>query len=404
MQLIVAVEGRFDRTPDGAVWTDATFMHSFWTRYLNVFDDVTVVARVRDVATAPARALRADGAGVSFAALPHYIGPLQYLRSRPQINRICGALAAGTEAVILRVPSVLGVTLARAMPVNRPYAVEVVGDPYDVFAPGSSRHPLRMFFRWWFVRQLKEQCRAACAAAYVTEAALQKRYPIRHDAYSTHYSSIQLEAAACVAAPRTIIRSKSCFSLITVATLAQLYKAPDVLIRAVHRCTQQGLDLNLTIVGDGRCRSDLELLCRELDLGACVKFVGQLPAGEAIRAQLDAADVFVLPSHTEGLPRAMIEAMARALPCIGSTAGGIPELLPAADMVPPGDVDALARKIQEVVTNPLRMSEMSARNLEKARQYRDDMLGARRLAFYRHVHAQTEAWARSQSIKNKGAA
>jgi hypothetical protein len=83
-------------------------------------------------------------------------------------------------------------------------------------------------------------------------------------------------------------------------------------------------------------------------------------------------------------------------PSIGSKVGGIPELLPAEDMVSSGDVEALARKIREVVTNPQRMAEMSARNLETAKQYRDEFLQKKRIAFYRHVREITEAWLRQK--------
>ena len=134
---------------------------------------------------------------------------------------------------------------------------------------------------------------------------------------------------------------------------------------------------------------------RALGLGPRVRFLGQLPAGDAVRAELDRADLFVLPSRTEGLPRAMVEAMARALPCIGSTAGGIPELLPAEDLLPPGDAAAQARKIREVVSDPGRMARMSARNLEKAEEYRDDALRERRVAFYQNITNQTETWVRT---------
>jgi glycosyltransferase involved in cell wall biosynthesis len=116
-----------------------------------------------------------------------------------------------------------------------------------------------------------------------------------------------------------------------------------------------------------------------------VAFRGQLTAGEAVRAELDRADLFVLPSRQEGLPRAMIEAMARALPCIGSTVGGIPELLPAEDMVPSNDVNALAQKIAEVISDPDRLRRMSARNLDKAKEYDDSAVRDRRRAFFRHV-------------------
>jgi glycosyltransferase involved in cell wall biosynthesis len=126
-----------------------------------------------------------------------------------------------------------------------------------------------------------------------------------------------------------------------------------------------------------------------------VTFRGQLPAGPEVRAELDQADVFLLPSRTEGLPRALVEAMARGLPCVGSTVGGIPELLPAEDMVPPGDAGALASKIREVVTDPARMARMSERNLRAAQDYRQDVLQPRRDAFYRHVRERTEAWQRT---------
>jgi glycosyltransferase involved in cell wall biosynthesis len=94
----------------------------------------------------------------------------------------------------------------------------------------------------------------------------------------------------------------------------------------------------------------------------------------------------------------MIEAMARALPCIGSTVGGIPELLPPEDMVPPGDADALARKISEIVSDPQRLQQMSARNLARAGDFQEDVLRERRIEFYRYVRDRTEEWlARTQS-------
>jgi len=181
-------------------------------------------------------------------------------------------------------------------------------------------------------------------------------------------------------------------TLITVGTQDQLYKAPDVLIDAVATCLEGGLDLKLVLVGDGKHRGELEAQAAKLNLGERVCFLGNLLAGEAVRTQFDRADLFVLPSHQEGLPRAMIEAMARALPCIGSTVGGIPELLPPEDIVPPGNVAALAGKIREVVSHPERMTRMSARNWEKAKDYREEVLRDRRIAFYRHVRDTTEAW------------
>ena len=53
MNLVITLEQRFEATPDGKVWTPGLFAHPFWTRYLDVFDHVCVVARVRRVAATP---------------------------------------------------------------------------------------------------------------------------------------------------------------------------------------------------------------------------------------------------------------------------------------------------------------------------------------------------------------
>jgi glycosyltransferase involved in cell wall biosynthesis len=397
MNVVVALEHRFDRTPDGKVWTQVAFPHSFWMRYLEVFDRVRVVARVREVASVSGDCKRADGEGVSFAAVPYYIGPWQYLQKASQVQRAARNAVAANDAVILRVGSQIASCIQPMLSqTNHPYGVEVVADPYDVFAPGAVKHPLRSFFRWWFPRKLRHQCAGACAAAYVTEGALQRRYPSGSGAFSTHYSSVELPPSAFAAAPRFDDRDKQSFTLVSVGTLAQLYKAPDVLIDAVATCVQSGLNLKLVLVGDGKHRSELEARSQARGIADRVCFLGQLTAGDAVGAQLDKAELFILPSRQEGLPRAMIEAMARSLPCIGSTVGGIPELLPPEDLVPPGDPTALADKIREVVTNPERMTRMSARNLEKAKDYRDEVLQERRNQFYRYVREMTEKWVREK--------
>ena len=182
------------------------------------------------------------------------------------------------------------------------------------------------------------------------------------------------------------------FRLVAVGTLEQLYKAPDVLLDAIGECSRDGVLLELAWIGGGKHQPQLEARARALGLGSRVRFLGQVPAGEAVRAEFDQADLFVLPSRQEGLPRAIIEAMARGLPCISSNVGGIPELLEAEDLVPPGDPAALAVKIREVVGDPERMPRMSYRNLEKSKQYLEDNLRQRRIVFYRYVKNRTEDW------------
>ncbi len=393
MNLLLTLDHRFDRTPDGAVWTQTTFAHSFYKRYLEVFDHVRVIARIREVESVPSRWKRADGEGVSFAPVPYYVGPWQYLLIAPQVKEAIKNAFTPGDAVILRVSSQIASHLHSLLcKYDYPYAVEVIGDPYDVFAPGAVKNPLRPFFRWWFPRQLQKQCMGACAAAYVTESALQKRYPPAKEAFSTNYSSVELPDEAFVSVSRLPRQNQIQFTIITVGTMDQLYKAPDVLIDAVAVCLKLGLNLELVLVGDGQHRAELEARAAKLGIKECVYFCGELPGGDAVRAELDRADLFVLPSHQEGLPRAMIEAMARGLPCIGSTVGGFPELLADEDMVAPGNVLLLADKICEVIEEPNRMAQMSARNLNRARNYREQILQAKRTNLYRYLSEKTENW------------
>ena len=397
LRVVLTNEHRFLHTPSGTVWAQVAFAYPYWTRYLEVFDSVRIVARSRQVTDAPDNWHRVDGKNVTFTRVPHYIGPLQFaLRSR-RVKNVVRRSFHPDDALIMRVPTLFAACLEQVLyRSGHPYGVEVVGDPYDVFAPGALRHPLRRFFRWLVPRQLRRQCRHACAAAYVTEEALQQRYPPASDAFSTHCSTIHLPASAIVSQPRRPT-DRHRFRLAFVGTLQEMYKAPDILLDAVGICVRAGLDLDLVMVGDGKHRGELESRASARGLEDRVDFLGQIPAGNPVREQLDKADLFVLPSLTEGLPRAMIEAMARALPCIGSTAGGIPELLAAEDLVPPGDAQALAAKITEVVTgDPQRMSRMSARNLEEAWKYEGQSLLRRRIVFYRHVKDRTQEWLASK--------
>ena len=217
MNLIIALEHRFASTPDGAVWTGSQFPHSFWVRYLEIFDQVHVVARVKKVASVSPLWKRADGEKVSFTAVPYYIGPWQYLLKERQVKHAARKAVGVNDTVILRVGSQIAQCIEPVLHQNgHPYGVEVVADPYEVFAPGSVRHFLRPFFRWWFPRRLRRTCARACAAAYVTEFALQRRYPPTPDAFATYYSDVELPDAAFVKASRSPRQKMGRFTLICV--------------------------------------------------------------------------------------------------------------------------------------------------------------------------------------------
>lgn len=154
-----------------------------------------------------------------------------------------------------------------------------------------------------------------------------------------HFADIGLE--------RQETRDKRQAELI-IGTIANLYptKGLDILIRAFVELTE--LSARLVIVGEGPERAKLEQLIAELGLNDRVTLIGAIPDAAKL---LSAFDIFVLSSRKEGLPYALLEAMAADLPIIATAVGAIPEMIENEKngiIVPPEDVAALARALQIV--------------------------------------------------------
>lgn len=413
MNISVALDFRFTQTPDGRVWTRTTYARPFWERYLAVFDHVKVIARAEPKAEVSREYRLVTGNGVSFAAVPYYLGPMQYLKMRHRVRSAVRTATGEQDAVLCRVGSRLASDLIPWLwQQGRPYGLEVVGDPMEAFSPGAIRHALRPVFRAVATRSLKQQCARASAVSYVTEFSLQRRYPAGRDRLSIAVSDAELSSLFFADTPRTFVTHASSTDLddtafaespklhkatsrpriVFIGSLEQMYKAPDVLLEAISVLNGMGTRVELSLIGAGRHREELQQLAEKLHISNQVTFYGEVPAGEAIRKQLDSATLFVLPSRTEGLPRVLVEAMARALPCVATRVGGIPELLADEDLVPANDSKALAGKIAEVLRSQERMNRMSVRNLRKAQEFRPELLQQRRTEFYRFLRDATQAW------------
>jgi glycosyltransferase involved in cell wall biosynthesis len=209
------------------------------------------------------------------------------------------------------------------------------------------------------------------------------------------FSDLELSDDLFLTAPRVVQTAPCPCKIIMVGSLNQLYKAPHILLAALSEVCRS-IDAHLTFVGGGQYQSSLQSQAGAAGIGDMVTFLGEISSRREIIDALDSADIFVLPSFQEGLPRAMVEAMARGLPCIGSSVGGIPELLAAEDLVPPGDSTALAHLILEVATNPERLSVMSRRNVARAQDFREEPLRQRRQAFYWALRKRTEQFLEEQ--------
>jgi glycosyltransferase involved in cell wall biosynthesis len=404
MDTLVTTESRMYLAPDGNYYpaVNPSINYDFWSRYLDVFQSVRLTARVQEVDIVPQGVLPANGDGVRIIPLPTWTTPWEYLYRR---NKIINTVVAEAErcALCLRAPTQISALLRNHVEKGRPYGVEVVGDPWDALGPGTIGSPLRPLLRRKAYYDLKRLCAGASATAYVTETALQKRYPPRPNTFTTHFSSIVLKQEDIVS--RAKVSFGPPYHLVHVGTMRVMYKAQDVILHAlklVHdRCNEA---VTLTLVGDGKRRDELQMLARSLDISDHVTFVGLLSGPSDVYKELDRADLFLLPSRQEGLPKALLEAMARGLPAIGTRIGGIPELLPPTCLVPPDDPEALAERICSLLGNTHEMRDLAARNLKKAEEYLITNIRSRRIAYYEEVRLLSQEWLTSRARVSRSTA
>ena len=124
------------------------------------------------------------------------------------------------------------------------------------------------------------------------------------------------------------------------------------LIRAAHAARPARPDLHWVIAGEGARRGELEAERDRLALADRVHLLGHV---ERVPALIGESDVVVVSSVGEGLPNVVLEALALGTPVIGTCVGGMPEVLPAACLVPPRDPDALARAVTGALVTPSRV-------------------------------------------------
>jgi len=371
VQLLIVTDHRFQQTTHG-VFDSYCFGYDFFADYLDVFDHVTVAARMTQVLAPTGH--RADGPGLQFMALPDQRGPRWAVAALAGRRRLDEALRAA-DAVCLRIPSLAAVATLRAIDAHKlPVMFEMIGDPVE--AVRGSRLVTRALggaLGSWIVRQV---IRRASVGSYVSDQHLQRRYPAAAHVTTEQISSIRLPASQ-ILAPKVFQRAPEPLRVILVASFMPV-KAHEVLIRATAIACARGVQIKLTLVGDGPCRGAAEDLVRRLALAESVTFTGHVAERAQVFELLDGCDLFAMSSISEGMPRAMIEAMSRGLPAIGSDAPGIAELLPATQRFRIGRHDQLAELMVRLSRNPQLLSELATTSHAIALRFEQNTLRARR--------------------------
>ncbi len=222
----------------------------------------------------------------------------------------------------------------------------------------------------WLDRWTSRWVTLYIANCRAVERWLRREVGISAEKTLTLYSGLDL--APFTHAPRGRLRAELGLpdTALIITCLANLRRVKNQsLLLTAFAHLPETLPAHLLLVGDGPCRADLEAQMRHLGLSGRVHFLGSRSDVPAILAdtQLNA-----LTSDWEGLPGAILEAMAAGCPVVATHVGGVPELVVEGEtglLIPPGDAPALAAALTRLLTNPDERWRLGQAGQARAREH-----------------------------------
>jgi colanic acid/amylovoran biosynthesis glycosyltransferase len=193
-----------------------------------------------------------------------------------------------------------------------------------------------------------------------------------------HVVHCGIDPAECVAERTT--RGEGDVEILCVGRLVHR-KGQSLLIEACATLVERGVPVRLTLVGDGPKRTELEALAERLGFADRIRFAGAVGHDE-ILPMFRAADIFCLPSFSEGVPVVLMEAMAHSVPVVTTQVMGIPELVEngrSGLLVSPGRVDLLVDQLARLAQDSELRDQLGAAGRKKVLAEFDVNASARRL-------------------------
>ncbi|MEM7380602.1 MAG: glycosyltransferase, partial [Bacteroidota bacterium] len=307
-------------------YSGGSFPAYVWGRYLEHFEELTVFSRGKPLRNGGTGYADTNNPKVQFDLLYDVGGGKDYLIKRREIAKKFATLLADVEAVIIRLPSSIGLICAEVCQNRRiPYATEVVGCVWD--ATWNYGPIVPKFLAPVLYRKTKVAVSSSIGSIYVTESFLQQRYP-NNDGIKAYASNVEIEDFSkelLKDRDKPSAKQQNVFKLGMIANLEVRYKGFDVAFKALGAVKKKGQQVELCLAGGG-APDYVRSLADKYNLEEELSVLGRLESGRQIYDFLDGLDLYIHPSRQEGLPRSVIEAMSRGCPVLASSVAGIPEL------------------------------------------------------------------------------
>lgn len=327
----------------------------------------------------PAYLLGAQAAALARPSLYFRTLSLAWATSAPGVRARLRQLAYFAEATILaRAFRRSGITHlhnhfadASANVAMLAAALAEISFSYTLHGPAELYEPQK-----WVLSEKTARARfVACISHFARAQAMYFSDPVHWGKLSIIHCGVQPAMYDRPATPRIDDRVRVLF----VGRLTAI-KGLRVLLDAFARAQKSQPALHLTLVGDGDDRAALERIAEPL--GDAVHFAGYQSQENVAKAMAE-TDIFVLPSFAEGVPVVLMEAMASRKPTVASLVAGIPELVEdgvTGFLVPPGDAEALAQRINTLAADPALRRRMGQKGRQKVIQEFDITTESARIA------------------------
>jgi len=370
----IALEHRFF-SYKGELYTKLSFPYNYWSDYLTFFDKVVVVARVQEVSFIDSSYSKVSGDSVDFFAMPYYVGVKEFIHSFPHLIFKSFNVVKSGNKFILRSGNISNLLWFWLMLRRKKYLREYPGNIYEGVV-GFSGNSFKARILGRFLDNLaKLQAKYSCANSFVSQYC-KDLYSSRKPSYIfSSFNSDEIDAY------KTEFNSSDKKQIVSVGRI-EGEKGHEDLIEAFSRITTEA---TLHIIGSGSRLDMLKKLSTERNLD--IKFYGAITNREELFNLLASMDLFVIPSHTEGMPRSLLEAMTIGLPCIGSNVGGIPEVLDSKSIFEPKNITQCAQLIDKTLSNKDILLQMSERNKDFiSNNYSNKVLKLKRIAFWSELY------------------
>ncbi len=313
-----------------------------------------------------------------FIEIPNFKTIRSFFRGKKEAKKIIESAVLNCDVVIVRLPSSAGVIAFNcALKHKKPVLVEFVACVFDSLWNYNWKGKLLAHYKFFKYKML---LRNSKHTIYVTEKFLQSRYPSKGKAIGC--SDVELADGNERIINKRLEKIESQQGPLVLGTVAALdvpYKGQADVIKAIGALKKRGIIFKYQLVGRGD-PSKIQKEIQKHGVEDLVEIIGPIKHDEVFNF-LKKIDIYIQPSKQEGLPRGLIEAMSTGCPSVGSTTGGIPELLTEEAVLKKNSSKQILKKLKSI-DRPF-LTRMATRNFLEAQKYTSDVLENRRLAFYK---------------------